>query len=250
MNRFKQLGLALVCVGLMAGTSGAAVIYSDDFSGDGSSGLVGTSPDVTPGGETWSGLTIGTVWNDDGTITVDNDQKRNVFLPFTPEAGKEYTVKIDVVRIGTLDMFSFGFTTNNAANEGFPLAGQSLGASPWMKSLGSNGDVITYTGPANSGDGSSVSVSDADSFNTLEMVLNTSNTAWTVEFFLNGESIRSETFATNPDINYVGFGRYNQGTFQVDNFELSVVPEPVSVGLLGVGGFVLIFLRHRAARRS
>lgn len=63
--------------------------------------------------------------------------------------------------------------------------------------------------------------------NTLEIVLNTRNKTWTVEYFLNGTSIRSATFAVNPTINYVGFGRYNQGTFKVDNFELSVaVPEP------------------------
>ena len=201
-----------------------AVLYSDDFSGDGSGGLVGTTPDVTTDAATWSGLTVGTIWQDNGSITNNNNQRRNVFLPFTPEANKIYTAQIDYVRIGTTDSFAFGFTETNTANAGFPLIADDLNASPWMTSFAVNGNVNSYTGPANGGAGDQESVGDPDAFNTLEMVLSTWVDPWTVEFFLNGESIRTETFSSNPtNINYIGFGRYNTGTFTVDNFELSAL---------------------------
>lgn len=223
----KIVGLVGVMLGLLASVPlRAAVIYSDNFDGDGSTSLIGQAPDIAPGSETWLGLSLGTQWMSDGTITVANNQKRNVFLPFTPETGKKYTVKIDVVRIGSTDSFSFGFTETDAANEGFPLSGSSLNASPWMSSSGANGNVSTYLGPANGGSGSQVAVEDPDVFNTLEMMLDTREAAWTVEYRLNGNVIRSETFSSNPNINYVGFGRYNTGTFAVSDFELSEKVDP------------------------
>lgn len=226
MKAIKILSGILMLAAFITGVADATVLYSDDFSGDGSGNLVGTTPDVSRSGDTWSGFTIGTIWQDNGAITNANNAKRNMFLPFVPESNKVYTAKIDVVRIGETDSFSFGFTTNDVANDGFPLAGDLLGASPWMTSAGVNGKVNTYTGPANAGAGTQEDVPNPDNFNTLEMVLNTSNATWTVEFFLNGASIRGpEAFSANPDIQYVGFGRYNTGTFQVDNFELSVYPD-------------------------
>lgn len=223
-TRSIMLTAGLLATGLMGRVS-AATIYSHSFSGDGATPLVGKAPDVAPAGETWQGLARGSQWMADGSITNTTWERRNLFLPFKPEPGKIYTLKIDVVRIGTLNTFCLGFTKNANFTGGFPLVTDNVGASPWMVSAAINGKVNTFMGPNAEGEGQQVSVPNPDSMNTLQMVLNMQNPTWTVEFFLNGYSIHSAPFSKNPEINYVGFGRYNQGTFRIDNFELSVASE-------------------------
>lgn len=90
----------------------ASVIYYDDFNGEGTVPLNGTAPDSAPANEVWQGSVAGSRWMADGTITNAAWERRNMFLPFTPEAGKIYTLKMDVVRIGRLNTFYFGFTRN------------------------------------------------------------------------------------------------------------------------------------------
>lgn len=236
------MSVQIKCIAVLLGIMGFAlcahsassIIYSHSFSGSGSTPLVGVAPDVAPGSETWMGTPVGSQWTADGSITNSTYERRNMFLPFTPEPGKIYTLKVDVVRIGTLHTFNIGFVQNANFTGGFPLVADNVGASPWMNSAAINGNVSTFMGPNADGPGAAQStVPNANAMNTLEMVLNTENAAWTVDFRLNGTSIRTNTFAVNPTINYVGIGRYNQGTFTVDNFELSVeVTSVLSLSIL------------------
>ena len=80
----------------------------------------------------------------------------------------------------------------------------------------------------------------------MSIVLNTEATAWTAEWFVDASSVRSETFVSNPTgINYVGLGRDNCANVTFSNFNLSVVPEPSSAALLGLGGLALLRRRRK-----
>ena len=201
------------------------IIYSHSFSGDGTETLTGTAPDTAPDGVVWLGVSTSLAgqWWTDGTIIETNNARRNMFLPFTPEPGKIYRLKIDAARIGTLNNLQFGFVQNANGTGGFPLAGDNVGASPWMNFAAINGNVNTFLGPNTDGEGGQISGQNPDEMNTLEIILNTQTPAWQVTWLINGISVRTGAFTANPTINYVGFGRYNQGTFTVDHFELSVI---------------------------
>ncbi len=86
---------------------------------------------------------------------------------------------------------------------------------------------------------------------TLAVVLDTTESAWTVEWFVNDTSIRSIGYTANPTINYVGFGRLFAASGTVDDFSLTVsaVPEPASSALVVaaiVGGAITLRRRRRA----
>ena len=198
-------------------------IYYDDFSGSETGLLTGKAPDTAPGRVVWLGAddSMTGQWKQDGTITETNNARRNMFLPFTPEPGKIYTLKIDVSRIGALNQLQFGFVQNANPAGGFPLANDNVGASPWMNFAAINGNVNTFLGPLTEGEGGQVSGQNPEEMNTLQIVLNTAASPWGADWFVNGKKIRSARFGENPSIRYVGFGRYNQGTFRVDHFELT-----------------------------
>lgn len=80
----------------------------------------------------------------------------------------------------------------------------------------------------------------------MSIVLDTQGAAWTAEWFINGGSVRSETLASNPTgITHVGLGRESGTSASFDNFSLTVVPEPGSLALMGLGGLCLLKRRRR-----
>jgi hypothetical protein len=207
--------------GVSASTS--PVLYYDDFSGGNSTSLIGTTPDTTQVGETWQGISTGSQWTADGAITNDVDQSRIAYLEFIPETGKVYTVSVDETHINKLYTCYFGFMSS------VPTEGQSFFsgiASPWMRIQGNGDTWAMITGGGGSGQTVAASGYTAQ-MNTMQVVLDTTESAWTVEWFLNGTSFQTYTYSSNPDIQYVGFGRYRSGTYDVDRFELSAASEIV-----------------------
>ena len=174
--------IGMLAVGLFGGVK-ADVIYSHSFSGDGSSSLIGTAPDTTQPGEVWQGLTDGAQWTTDGKMTSTAAQSRYVYLDFSPESGKEYTLSVEVSLLATLRAFHMGFLT------GVPVEGEAFSttslASPWMRLQG-NRETWAMVGTSTGGDQTTRINGYASLPNTLQIVLDTTQPAWSVEWFLNG----------------------------------------------------------------
>lgn len=237
----KRLFLLLLASAACA--SAQTTVFFEDFSGSSLSDLNGTAPDIRPGSETWS-VAPGS-WQADGSITGAGEA--NAFLSFSPTTGQTYTLSIDAnPQNGTGDWFALGFAGAAATNSGF----QESSTVAWMLLRGNRGTggVQTFLGPDTNGGTDHDALPDTVN---LKVVLDTTATQWTAEWFINGTSIREETFSSNPNINYVGFGRFGDATGTVDNFALTAtaVPEPSTYALgIGAAAVVVAALRRRKPR--
>ncbi len=191
------------------------VIYADDFSGSGS--LNGSSPDTAPGADTW---TASSFWNADGTKTANNTA--SAWLPFSPEAGKVYTLSADVNPdfSSSTNWLSMGFGGNAPGDmDTAQFQGGGNGASPWMlfREADDSPSVIqTFGGPVANHDLTPDIVGSA----RLEIILNTTGANWTAEWKADGATLRNYTYTTNPTIESVGFGGFTSATGSLDNFSL------------------------------
>jgi len=78
---------------------------------------------------------------------------------------------------------------------------------------------------------------------SVAIVLDTKPAAWTVEWFVNGASVRGpEAYATNPTITKIVLWKdWMSGGWD----DLTLTPEPATLALLGLGGFGLLLGRKR-----
>lgn len=226
--------VGLVCCAPTMAT--AAVIYQDSFTRTGA--LNGTSPDVVN--------VPAATWTANGTITTNgsiaiNPGSTAAFLPFTPATGVVYTLSADLNAVsGDWGAFGFSGTSNTAGL--WHVANPT--ASAWMLERADrvSGDAF-FAGPAtNNSQGIGNSVA---GFNTFSIVLDTTNPlAWTTSIFRGNTQVGTTfTYTTNPTIAFVGFG--NSGASQINNFTLSVVPEPGSFAIMGLGMVMIGLVRRR-----
>ncbi len=238
----------MMCVALLSGLLAASpavaeiIIYADDFSGDSSTNLSGQAPDTRPGSETWTASATNPPWKADGSIGTFAGG-RNAFLPFVPVDDKVYTLSLDLNLTGggSGDWFAMGFAQYNVADATFTASSVNGWAYMLHKSpAGTSNHVQTFTGPAGTGYEGSYDVTGT----ALKVVLDTQPDTWTAEWFLDGSSLRGPT-DISPTINYVGFGRCGTATGSVDNFELTVIPEPSTLVLLGISALALLLVLRR-----
>jgi hypothetical protein len=241
----RTLRVLCVVLGLAAASCGVAragVIYYDDFSGSGAANLNGTAPDIAPGAQTW---TAHTTWKADGSKSAGG--RVNAWLPFNPQPDHVYTVSLDVnPKIsGSSDWFSLGFSNGNSTSNWHTSADQVFA---WLlnREDDTSGSVVqTFLGPDTASGASHDLNPNAVGWVNLKVVLDTQAAAWTAEWFVNDVSIRGPVaFASNPAINYVGFGAWGSATGVVDNFALTI-PEPATLSLLALGGLGLLARRRR-----
>jgi len=248
----KSLAAAVVAALVIAGSTQAATIYEETFS-DGSVGtpidLDGSTPDTTTGANTW----VASDWQENGstatsatTGSLNTSADHNAFLAFTPAAGNVYTLSATMtlpVNGDGAGWVALGFADTNTTDETSFWANDTA---PWLL-YRPNSEVVTFDGPGVSG--TSASEGNFAGPISVSLVLDTTASAWTAEWFIDGSSVRGPlTYGTNPTINYVGFGRENGNTSAVDNFTLTdntVIPEPASLALLGLGGLALFGVRRR-----
>ena len=248
MKTTMSLAAAMGSLALTATSANAATIYSDDFNGAAVSTL-GLAPDVAPGAEVWTGN--GTQYRAIGDVTGSG----SAYLAFAPTVGNVYTLSADVS----------GGTSGNWAGFGF-ISSDPDGANAPFYSLGGYGNFLyypttvaganlnTYAGENTGGAQAFSSVAPAGAMN-LKVVLDATDATsanWTMEWFLDGSQLRAPTTAVSGDyasISYAGFNNIAGSlTGTVDNFLLednTVIPEPSTTALLGLGGLALILRRRK-----
>ena len=228
-----------------------AVIYSDDLDGLRSDNLDGTPPDVRPGNETWIAHSL---WKADGSKTANG--YANAWLPFTPAPGHIYALSLEANPDASTssDWFAIGFSNGDETTDWHTNADQIFG---WMlnRENDASGSVIqTFLGPDTTSGASHDLDPDIVGPVELQVLLNTEEALWTVEWFADGQSLRGPVaFGTNPPISHVGFGAWNTATGTVGNFTLAdltaaVIPEPSTFVLAALGLLGLAFYARRRRR--
>jgi hypothetical protein len=244
-RKWRCMGMMAALVCGLGSAAQAAIIYQDSFTGSGA--LNGATPTTTTGGATWvaaGGMDM------DGSGTLSFNGERNAYLPFTPVAGYVYTLTATLDN--TASRAAFGFAT---VNFGTPTTSGHWhtinGASPWVASGVSGGDGIYFlTGPGWSGDTTVASPAPAGA-PTMSIVLDTQTDEnnWSATFWLGNTQLgAAKTFsAASWTRNAVGFGSMggsSESGFQAMDFELSVIPEPATFGVM-LSALAAVVLRRR-----
>lgn len=240
---------AAVC--LSAPQLNAEIIYQDDFSAAAGTlnGSTVQSSSGTQGGTldaTWlSGLgsTSGTsVFNFSGSGTLNpSSDFANVyfaFLPLAVETGKIYTLTVDIdpTDANSTSNLGVGFSDNNTT-----ATGTQGGHSPWVRYNRDGTGRIMDGGTLKDTFGTDV---DSSVPIRASLALDTTAALYTVDWSIvnlnTSTSIGSGsfTYTTNPTFSHVFLNTANSnGTF--DNFQVTAIPEPASIVLLG-GGLLLL----------
>jgi hypothetical protein len=261
--------------------SGGTALYADSFNRTAST-LNGSTPDVTNNGYAWvsAAATAGTgapdaifTLSDGATTSVtsptnpttaeDTSNITDAFLRFTPVAGYiyDFSVSADILTSATGGHWAaIGLLDNTDPHEGptvggiqYPDTGDGNAA---MTNLAPEGLIIPKdTGVAQffSGSGTNsptVSPAILSGFNTYDIVLDTTSSNWVIKQYLNSTLEQSYTYATDPNIGFIGIG-VNRVSASFDNLSLSAtyVPEPASLAVLGLGGILLAQRRRSSAAR-
>ena len=235
--RFMPLVILAVFGAALPSTS--ATIYFDDFNGSSGTDLAGTAPDVRPGSETWASGTAdtgipGVLWKADGSVLASTTGGGGVsaVLPFSPASGNIYelSVRLNPTRTdGSGDWLALGFGTVTGSLPG--------SGAPWVYKRGDGlFDTASLLGPGVGGIVSHGSPTGLQPSPTdFRIVLNTTALSWTAEWFIDNTSVRTATYSTNPTITHVGIFRYESAAGSAGDFQLTVIPEPGTAMLFGLG---------------
>ena len=242
MNKQLKTTMSLAAfAGLTLASANAGVIYFDDFDGSGTSGLDGTTPDVTTGGATW---TAAAVFKADGFFV--NANYNLMTLAFTPDDGLVYTLDASIALTEGSDWSTFGFGDGGANVQEIYHQIRNPGGGTHRVKGGATNFVYTTGTTLDSAHPLDVRIE----LDTLAGKTNATVT-WYAKLPADGTYtlITSQTGYDTSSITTVGWearGSTTDGT--IDNFSLSdstAVPEPSTTALLGLGGIALILRRRR-----
>lgn len=239
----KILPLTSVVFGLitaLASTSFATVLYDDQFTrgtAETPLALHGTSPTTYDSSLPAHSYLASTSWTSDGSVASVSSGSVSAFLPTTISTGYVYTLSL-TLDLSTTDanFFGFGFTSTNLYNSTI-LSSLPLGSAGLL--FRGNGEVVSRAD-------STILATGHTGETTLSLILDTTETAWTLNYEINGTAVGATyTFTTNPTISYIGFGNFSTARGYVDDFTLTVVPEPAVLHLSLASAFAFLFLKRR-----
>lgn len=262
--------LILLCP---AQSNASTIIYFDDFNDADKmgtpAGIGGDNPTISTGlyggsgTASWSATTDGN-WGSDGTKVAGTV---NAFLPVSIPSnttGVTYTITVDVTVSASsgYDWIAAGFASTTSG------VFWGLGA-PWMLMRGQTwpgggtglmtvaNTVQAFPRDVENGANMLPTLGDPGQpgpyAGTFRIILDTSNTYWTVTFGFKETGGVFQDFYThnysesdpNPNITHVGIGAVSNGAGSVDNFSLTAIPEPSSLALISVLGVGLVTRRKR-----
>ncbi len=242
---FKKTLLAIMALAFVIQQSSAAVLIYDDFNRNGP--LDGST--VTTGGVTWTSSSLNSTTTANGGEVVGG---WNAKLPFTPEAGKLYQLTITAgsniwasLRMGfgqhAGGFSDFNYITQDVANLSWVLIGKDW--DPWHYQYGNTvagttTTVGTYTLDPNTGDGF---------LTTLSLVLDTTAGLSAAELTWKINGVTKGTWTNNvTGYDHIIFGRggENPTNTQIKDLTLAVIPEPSSIGMLGLAVAALLVRRR------
>ncbi|MDB6078635.1 MAG: uncharacterized protein JWO82_2382, partial [Akkermansiaceae bacterium] len=213
----------------------STALLTEAFEGTGA--LSGNASET--GGRTWAASTGWTRSNGVATKTGTGDAL--ALLPFTPQAGKVYTLSLELDPTnspGSQDWLSLGFLSQPASNTAlytqtsvFPTYGL-----PWvlLRANGNeNGNTVRAfsSGAVNPVD-ASPAISAVGSYDRLAVVLDTRAANWVSRYYFNGALVGSHTHPGSLAIQSVGFSAFNTARGNVRNFRLASNDAPAT----GSGG--------------
>ncbi len=233
MRVFKQSAVAIVstAVVLYAANCPAVAIYQHDFTGTDSDPLNGVGVEAGTGaGTPW---VAEDAWFADGHAVagVDGFDSANAFLPFTPQTGGKYMLSATLSASGdTFNYMTLGFMNNPTVDTFSDQAG-----GPWMLKRAQQSGFVDeiYSALDSTANGlEDLVLHGAFAGATqMSMELNTQLSQWTVEYFINGNSVRGPVDidpAATP-ITHVGISRYVspvEGTATAFSLDEDLTPLP------------------------
>jgi len=239
------LAAIALCALCTAAPASAQTLYFDDFSGGSGSYLHNTTPDTTQGSNKWVasiGVTSDTsepyfaASGDVGGVnSTEGAALRSAWLPFTPAPNKVYVLLADVnAREYGVDGYtelSVGFAEDNDIATGYfgsSVNGYGHLSFEYWDTADPGTSAITIPGVQDNGYEYDSAWYNPDQAYAVKIVLTTtapSSADWTMEFFVDGTSIRGPVKAASgsyADIRYVGITSSLVGTRgRIDNFTLS-----------------------------
>ena len=229
---------ALALIAMLAGTTRAEVIvYSDNFSGSGA--INGTAPTVRSGqygGSASATWTANTGITSNGTFA-QFSAGQAAYLPFSPQSGFVYTLSMNSSLPG--EWGGMGFVNSSNVTDNLNVVPPNK---VWLLYQNNKATTMSVTGGGSSATGPA-------GFNTMQLILDTTNPTWTIQGTFNGTP-----YDANPlPLGFTGFthialsGAYGGVNMNTDSVSLTAVPEPSSMALggLGVLGGAMVARRSR-----
>jgi len=223
MRKKKTERVAVALTLLLAATVSASNVtnYYADFSGSGPDDLHSQTPNIGPVGQAWSAHAS---INADGSFTGGGAGSRNGFLAFTPEPGKIYTFRVDMV-ISNPDGVSknwaaIALTSSQDISGAKSIApvGTGVGVATLLLVRNGQGQALLKNGMK------LVSFNPAKTSANLALELNTRNDLWSVRYLVDGSEVASGTFTANPVISHIAIGQSGTAAGSFDNLSLTVSP--------------------------
>lgn len=270
--------MSALIAGTMLAFADPVVIYQDDFTRDASlhpGGHLQVLKTRTPYNKTTGGQWWKAQWNSGSSSfevrgaefvrsPTEAGLRRGAFLDFTPESGFIYTLSVDMTvanATGGSGFLAMGFSANTLHIDDYESAQAAWDAGKDTSYVGPGSEYTDTVQSAWGGwrlnlqneastfkdvgyGGMMAGGTPTAGYNTYQVILDTTGENWAIEWVLNGESIRTEEVETNPTVRNVFLASDDLQAGGFDNFSLTVIPEPATIGMLGLSAVGLSLLRR------